>query len=188
MAGVKDAAQRAAAVYALEEKIAATHWTGPEPRSAEDLQQDDAAELQKARARHRLDGVWLAGAGLAARRRSTSTSPPRSPASPSWSPASRSTVWKDYLTLHTLHATRRRTCPRRSSTRSSTMYGKTLSGTPQNKERWKRGVDGVTGALGEAVGKLYVSQVLHAETKAAADSWSRTCWWRWASGSTGSPG
>jgi putative endopeptidase len=31
-------------------------------------------------------------------------------------------------------------------------YGTTLSGTPQNKERWKRGVAVVEAALGEAVG------------------------------------
>lgn len=35
-------------------------------------------------------------------------------------------------------------------------YGSALSGTPVNKERWKRGVALVEGALGEAVGQLYV--------------------------------
>ena len=33
-------------------------------------------------------------------------------------------------------------------------YGTVLSGTPQLRERWKRGVGLVNGALGEAVGKL----------------------------------
>jgi putative endopeptidase len=37
-------------------------------------------------------------------------------------------------------------------------YGRTLSGTPQLRERWKRGVSVVEGALGEAVGRLYVEQ------------------------------
>jgi putative endopeptidase len=37
-------------------------------------------------------------------------------------------------------------------------YGRTLSGTPQLRERWKRGVALVEGALGEAVGKLYVER------------------------------
>lgn len=35
-------------------------------------------------------------------------------------------------------------------------YGTTLSGVPELKERWKRGVGLVEGALGEAVGQLYV--------------------------------
>ncbi|WP_083275184.1 M13 family metallopeptidase [Pseudonocardia sp. HH130630-07] len=37
-------------------------------------------------------------------------------------------------------------------------YGRTLSGTPALRERWKRGVSLVEGALGEAVGKLYVER------------------------------
>ena len=37
-------------------------------------------------------------------------------------------------------------------------YGTVLSGTPQLKPRWKRGVALVEGVLGEAVGKLYVDR------------------------------
>ena len=37
-------------------------------------------------------------------------------------------------------------------------YGRTLSGTPELRERWKRGVGLVEGALGEAVGQLYVQR------------------------------
>ncbi len=37
-------------------------------------------------------------------------------------------------------------------------YGTTLQGTPVLKERWKRGVSLVEGALGEAVGRIYVAQ------------------------------
>jgi len=37
-------------------------------------------------------------------------------------------------------------------------YGTVLQGTPQLRERWKRGVDLVERTLGEVVGKLYVEQ------------------------------
>jgi putative endopeptidase len=37
-------------------------------------------------------------------------------------------------------------------------YGRTLSGTPVIKERWKRGVALVEGALGEAIGQIYVTR------------------------------
>ncbi|PYF96732.1 endothelin-converting enzyme Metallo peptidase. MEROPS family M13 [Georgenia satyanarayanai] len=37
-------------------------------------------------------------------------------------------------------------------------YGRTLTGAPQMRERWKRGVSLVEGALGEAVGKIYVER------------------------------
>jgi putative endopeptidase len=37
-------------------------------------------------------------------------------------------------------------------------YGRTLSGTPELRERWKRAVSLVEGALGEAAGRLYVER------------------------------
>jgi len=37
-------------------------------------------------------------------------------------------------------------------------YGRTLSGTPELRERWKRGVSLVEGALGEAIGQEYVNR------------------------------
>jgi len=44
-------------------------------------------------------------------------------------------------------------------------YGTTLSGTPALRERWKRGVGLVEGALGEAAGHLYVAKHFPAEAK-----------------------
>jgi putative endopeptidase len=44
-------------------------------------------------------------------------------------------------------------------------YGKTLSGTPELRERWKRAVSLIEGSLGEAVGKVYVEKYFPAEAK-----------------------
>jgi putative endopeptidase len=44
-------------------------------------------------------------------------------------------------------------------------YGKTLSGTLELRERWKRAVSVVEGSLGEAVGKVYVEQHFPPEAK-----------------------
>jgi putative endopeptidase len=44
-------------------------------------------------------------------------------------------------------------------------YGRTLSGTPMLRERWKRGVGLVEGALGEIVGTLYVERHFPASSK-----------------------
>jgi len=46
-------------------------------------------------------------------------------------------------------------------------YGTTLSGTPQIRERWKRGVSLVQGSLGEAIGKVYVGLYFPEEAKKA---------------------
>jgi predicted metalloendopeptidase len=44
--------------------------------------------------------------------------------------------------------------------------GTALSGVPENQPRWKRGVGTVEGALGESIGKIYVSEHFPAERKA----------------------
>ncbi len=48
-------------------------------------------------------------------------------------------------------------------------YGKTLSGTPELRERWKRAVSMVEGSLGEAVGKTYVERHFPPEAKMAME-------------------
>jgi predicted metalloendopeptidase len=45
-------------------------------------------------------------------------------------------------------------------------YGKKLNGTPQQEDRWKRGVTSVNQILGESVGKIYVSRHFKPEAKA----------------------
>ncbi len=45
-------------------------------------------------------------------------------------------------------------------------YGRTLSGTPQLRERWKRGVAVVEGGIGEAVGREYVARHFPPASKA----------------------
>ena len=48
-------------------------------------------------------------------------------------------------------------------------YGRTLQGTPQLRERWKRGVTLTQSVMGEAIGKIYVRDHFPPEAKAAAD-------------------
>ncbi len=44
-------------------------------------------------------------------------------------------------------------------------YGKTLSGSKELRPRWRRAIDAVNGALGEAVGQLYVEQYFPQQAK-----------------------
>ncbi|QBR92815.1 M13 family metallopeptidase [Nocardioides euryhalodurans] len=48
-------------------------------------------------------------------------------------------------------------------------YGRTLSGTPELRARWKRGVAFVEGAIGEAVGKQYVARHFPPRSKELMD-------------------
>jgi putative endopeptidase len=49
-------------------------------------------------------------------------------------------------------------------------YGKTLTGTPELRARWKRGVSVVEAALGEAVGRIYVERHFSPAAKTAMDA------------------
>jgi endothelin-converting enzyme/putative endopeptidase len=48
-------------------------------------------------------------------------------------------------------------------------YGRTLGGTPELRERWKRGVALVEGSIGEAVGREYVARHFPPDSKAMMD-------------------
>jgi predicted metalloendopeptidase len=65
--------------------------------------------------------------------------------------------WKAWLTWHAVD----RAAPMLSRAfvdESFAFRGTVLSGTPENRPRWKRGVAMVEGSLGEAVGKVYVER------------------------------
>jgi predicted metalloendopeptidase len=78
-------------------------------------------------------------------------------------------TWKDWLTYHAIeHAAP--WLPKAFVAERFAFYSKTLNGTPQQRERWRRGVDFTNDALGEAVGKLYVQRYFSPEAKAQAQA------------------
>jgi putative endopeptidase len=74
-------------------------------------------------------------------------------------------TWRDYLTFHAIDR-RAGVLPKAFGDEAFAFYGKTLSGTPQRQDRWKRAVNAANGALGEPVGKMYVQKYFPAASKA----------------------
>ena len=70
-----------------------------------------------------------------------------------WTPAQ----IKTYLRWQTVHAFAR-TLPEKFVDSNFEFYSKTLSGTTQQLDRWKRCVRSTDGALGEALGQVYVQK------------------------------
>ena len=73
--------------------------------------------------------------------------------------------WKTWLKWHVLHDA----APFLSKPfvdENFAFFGKTLTGAPEIRPRWKRGVALVEQALGEALGKLYVAKHFPPEAKA----------------------
>jgi putative endopeptidase len=168
LVGTPDAATRGAAVYALEEKIAATHWTRVQNRDP----QKTYNKLSIAQLQQKAPGIdwklWLDNTGLGGEKFVNVNQPGPIAAMSKLVTNQPLAVWKDYLTLR-LIGEMADYLPKKFVDTKFEMYGKTLSGTPQIKDRWKRGVEEVTGSLGEAVGKLYVDKYFTAATKAQAD-------------------
>ena len=74
-------------------------------------------------------------------------------------------VWKSYFKWHQLSAA----APFLSKAYVDERFafsGTTLRGIPQNRPRWKRGMAVLDGAMGEAIGKLYVEKYFPAQNKA----------------------
>jgi putative endopeptidase len=74
-------------------------------------------------------------------------------------------TWKSYLHYHFLRANAA-VLPTAVDAEHFDFFGKTLNGQPQQRERWKRGVDALNGALGEAIGQIYVERHFSPTAKA----------------------
>ncbi len=73
--------------------------------------------------------------------------------------------WKSYLLIHTLNSYASQ-LPKVYDDENFAFYGTILRGQPKQRDRWKRGVRLVNGALGEAVGQIYVKKYFPPESKA----------------------
>ena len=74
-------------------------------------------------------------------------------------------TWKDWMTFHTLNQSAQY-LPRAYDELHFDFYGKTLQGTPKQRDRWKRAIANVNADLGDAVGKIYVAKYFPPSSKA----------------------
>jgi predicted metalloendopeptidase len=77
-------------------------------------------------------------------------------------------VWKSYFRWHLL-SDYARFLDRRTVQLEFSFYGTSLLGVPQIRPRWRRGVELVDDALGEALGRLYCAQYFPPQSKARID-------------------
>jgi predicted metalloendopeptidase len=77
-------------------------------------------------------------------------------------------TWKEYLTFGLINEYADE-LPQAFVDAHFNFAGRTVAGQQEQKARWKRGVSEVDGALGEAVGKLYVDKYFTPEAKQSAD-------------------
>jgi putative endopeptidase len=165
LAGFGDAEARAARVLALETAIAGVHWTVDE--TSDVLKANTVwtrAELPRKAPGLDWD-AFLAAAGLAAQPRFGAWQASAIAGLSGLTASQPIEAWRDYLAFHAV-ARGAPTLSKAFVDEAFAFNGQALSGTPQQRERWKRGVDATSDALGEAIGKLYVEKHFTPQAKA----------------------
>jgi len=164
LAGIAAPEAKADAIIALERQIAEAHWT---PERSRDVRQliNPMNRTQLAALAPQFNWTpWLAQRGLGnvetviagqttaitAIGRLLETVPLQ--------------TWKDYMTFHSLSGAAP-FLPRAFDQANFNFYSRTLRGVEQQRDRWKRGLDMVNGALGESVGRIYLERHFPAESR-----------------------
>ncbi|NYF33519.1 M13 family metallopeptidase [Sphingopyxis sp. JAI108] len=167
LAGEKDAAARAKAIYDFEKQVATVHWDKNDSSDATKVYNKmTIAEL--AQAAPGFDwATFIRGIGV--NEDSILVSQPSAFTGEAKLLADAPIgVIRDMLVVRSLDGFSD-VLPDAVANEAFSFYGTALSGTPQMQERWKRAVDFTTGNMGEAVGKDYVAKYFPPETKAAMD-------------------
>ena len=164
LAGVADPDVKADRVFALERRIAGAHWT-----------RTQSVDVLKANNHWPRDQFVRRAPGIDWTTFFDAAKLQAAPVFIVWQPSAVTGIsalvqkepldaWRDYLTFHTIdhHAS---VLPRPFVEELFAFYGKTLAGTPQVPERWKRAVDATNDALPDAVGRIYVQRHFPPEAK-----------------------
>ena len=168
LAGYSQPEARAQRIFDLEKKIAETHWTRVQQRQIDKIY-NPMTLAQLAAAAPGFDfRTYFQAAGLGGQDRVIVTAPSAMTGAAKLAASEPIETWKDYLNFRLL-AGAAPVLPKSFVEESFAFNGKVLSGTPQIKGRWKRGVDLVGGGMGEAVGQLYVAKHFPPQAKAEAD-------------------
>ena len=168
LGAVADAAAQAQAVFDLEAKIAAVHWSRVERRQVDKTYNPVATTALPADFAGMPWRNFLTTAGVAGQSRVIVSNPSAVAGTARLIGSEPLATWRAYLLVHTLDHWAP-LLPARFVDANFAFRSTTLSGTPVNQARWKRGVDATTEALGEAVGQAYVAQYFTPEAKAKAD-------------------
>lgn len=157
LADVADAEGAAGRVVGLETKLASHHWDNVTLRDPQKTYNLKTAEEAFALFPHLA--TWFDAAGIEPDKRQeiVVSTPDFFAGAAGLVESEPLSTWQEWLAMRVISAA----APYLSSAfvdANFAFYGTTISGTPRNKDRWKRGVGVVEAALGEAVGQIYVAR------------------------------
>ena len=163
LAGITDAEAKADRIIALETALAKVHW---EPARQRDIKQIynpmNRAQLTELAPQFewatylQANGLGSVPTVIAAEKSAITETGKMLDSVPL-------STWKDYLGFHFIRA-HASYLPKAFDQANFDFFSKTLRGVPQQRDRWKRGIQLINGSLGEAVGRIYVERHYPAES------------------------
>ncbi len=155
LAGIADHEAKADRIIALERRIAEAHWTPEQSRDlSRSLNPMTPAQLQELAPQFNWP-LLLSSQGLG----NVQTVIVRQTTAIQGEGRLFGEVdlqtWKDWLSYRFI-SQNAQFLPRAFDEASFEFYSRTLAGTQQQRDRWKRGLGVLNGTLGEAVGEIYV--------------------------------
>jgi putative endopeptidase len=169
LAGIKNAAARAAKIFALETQMAQVHWT----RVASEQVAAGNNHWSRAQFDTQAPGLdwkrFFGAAGLTPQQDFVVWQPSALIGLSKLAATEPLEVWRDYLRFHAIEDAAS-FLPKKFVDENFAFYGQVLYGTPQLRPRWKRAVSVTNFALGDAVGKLYVQRHFSPAEKARAEA------------------
>jgi len=159
-----DPAGKAAAIMALETQIAERHWTIADRRQRDrTFNSMTRAQLQTLAPNYPWSAC-IEATGMGAYNdvlvRELSAMAPLA----DLFVATPVETWRAYLVWQLVNNTAD-VLPRAFDDANFDFFGRVLNGQPAPRERWKRSIDAVNGAMGEAVGELYVQRHFSPDAK-----------------------
>lgn len=169
LAGFSEAEARARSVFELEMKLAAIQWSPEDTRDA--TKTDNLLAVDElGRLADEIDWrAYLQGMGLADQvTRLFVREPSYLEKLGELVQETPVETWKDYLRFHVLNASAPWLADEYVQAHFD-FFGKLVSGQQELEPRWKRAVGAVDGALGDALGKLYIRDHFPPEAKRRMD-------------------
>jgi putative endopeptidase len=157
LAGIPDASTKADGIFALELSMAKQQWTPEQSRDIAKLNDPQSLEGLETKAPDFDWALLLKTSGLDSAKTILMTQNTAVTAMGKIMTATPLQTWKDYLTFHFI-SDNGLFLPKAFDNARFNFFSKTLSGVQVQRERWKRGIQLTNGALGEAVGKIYVER------------------------------
>ncbi len=169
LAGIADGAGKAERIYALEEKLARTHWSRIESRDS-DKTYNVWQTSEFAGKASGFDWVrFFTGLAVENRPNFVVRQPGALTAFAALAPTVAMADWRDYLSFHLISSSAG-VLSKAFVDENFDFSGRTLNGTPELAVRWKRGVAATNAALGDAVGRLYAARHFPPESKVKAQA------------------